>query len=181
MGDDHRPAELTGSLLARKGSAAPSFAVQRTSVVRLVETVPREASAETAAGGAEVARFPDQRRPRVVVVAADALGRKLLRALVAAHGCEVAMLAPDDSPIAHIVRSRPDLVIIDLDMGQVAGRELAVRIKAEPELRATSVAAVIDLAMPALLGYDALLAKPLAAHDVVRMLGRLTRPEAPSR
>ena len=70
MGDNPRPAALTASLLARKGSAAPSFALQRPSIVPLREVPPPEP-----------VPVPEARqdRARVVVVAADMLGRKLLR------------------------------------------------------------------------------------------------------
>ena len=83
------------------------------------------------------------------------------------------MLGPADSPFAHVMRGRPDLVVVDLDVGPFAARDLAFRIKADPDLRATRVVAVVDPAAPA-VGYDALLEKPLSAPAVARTLGRFT-------
>jgi CheY-like chemotaxis protein len=175
MGEGQRPALQTASLLARKGAAAPSFAADhpvpaQKPVATTIAMRPAVVSPIRPAASA-----PSPERSRVVVVAADFLGRKLLRALVAAHGCEVAMLGPAESPFAHVLRSRPELVVIDLDIGRLAARDLAVRIKADPELRATSVVAATDPDTPTVFGYDAILAKPLCARDVARALGRLAR------
>jgi CheY-like chemotaxis protein len=173
MAKDGGPA----SLLARKGSAAPSFAAIKASASpdKAVTGSHIRLPSASATGPGPTAQ--DGPRPRVVVIAADTLGRKLLRALVAAHGCEVAMLGPADSPFAHVMRGRPDLVVVDLDVGPFAARDLAFRIKADPKLRGTRVVAVADSAMPA-AGYDALLEKPLSAPAVAHALGRFTRRAA---
>jgi CheY-like chemotaxis protein len=167
MADRPPSAALTPTLLARKGGAAPSFADARTA---------------PAAPGAIVTPIRPLRatpgpgpRPRVVVVAADVLGRKLLRALIAAHGCEVAMVGPAESPFAQVLRGRPALVVVDLDIGVLAARDLSTRIRADPTLRPTAVVAVADAPMPAGQGYDGILAKPVAARDVARTIAGLPR------
>jgi CheY-like chemotaxis protein len=172
MTDDRRGTPL----LAKKGAAAPSFDEPRP-VVR-PEPAADPTEIRLPAPPAPKAIEAPASRPRVVVVAADTLGRKLLRALVAAHGCEVAMLGPADSPFSHVERGRPDLVVVDLDVGSLAARDLAFRIKADFRLQTTRVVAVTDPAKPA-IGYDAFLEKPLSASAVARTLGKLAaRPSA---
>jgi CheY-like chemotaxis protein len=169
MTDRPPAAALTPTLLARKGRATPSFAD------------PRGALAGWPAAPTAVVTpiRPDgpwsNPRPRVVAVAADILGRKLLRALIAARGCEVAMVGPQESPFAQILRNRPDLVVVDLDIGALPARDLSTRIKADRALRGTKVVAVVDPLTPAGPGYDGSLAKPVSAQDVDRTLAELVR------
>jgi len=171
MAERLTPAALTSPLLARKGGAAPSFADARGGPV----ASPAAPTAVVTPIRPTAPSPGPSMRPRVVVVAADVLGRKLLRALIAARGCEVAMVGPPDSPFAHVLRGRPDLVVIDLDIGAVPARDLSTRIKADPALRATKVVAVVDPRAPAGQGYDGLLAKPVSAHEVDRAIAGLVR------
>lgn len=174
MADRPTPTALTSTLLARKGGASPSFADTRGAPLASPAT---QTAVVTPIRPAGPLPGPGT-RPRVVVVAADVLGRKLLRALIAAQGCEVAMVGPHDSPFAQVLRGRPDLVVIDFDIGALVARDLSTRIKSDPARRGTTVVAVVDPLAPDGHGYDGLLAKPVSAQDVARTIARLVRAKA---
>ena len=80
---------------------------------------------------------------KVVYVEDDADNFRLVQRILELTG-EFEVLGAGDgvSGLELIRRTRPALVLLDLDLPALGGLEVAARIKADPELRATPIVAV---------------------------------------
>jgi CheY-like chemotaxis protein len=86
-------------------------------------------AAKTASGG------PAPRRDRVLVVDDDPQLRDILCQLVEGMGFDATAAENGLSAVAHLRRDPPDLVITDLSMPGLNGREVLSRMKGDPRLR----------------------------------------------
>ena len=88
-----------------------------------------------------------QRRVRVMVVEDDALGLELVRDILEEDGYEVLTATDGANALAAIAESRPDLVLMDVQLPQISGLEVTRRLKADPETRSIPVIALTAHAM----------------------------------
>lgn len=70
-------------------------------------------------------------RPRVLLVDDDATIREHLGPVLERSGLEVEEAADGESALQSIARRRPDVVILDVMMPGIDGREVLRRIRAE--------------------------------------------------
>lgn len=81
-------------------------------------------------------------------------------------------------------RKRPDLILLDIQLPDMAGTEVAGRLKADPRTRATPIIAVTAFAMPGDRerfigsGCDDYIAKPISIGAILRLVERYTAPRA---
>jgi signal transduction histidine kinase len=101
--------------------------------------------------------------------AADAVG-----AILAAKGHRVELAYSALSALADAERLRPDAVLLDLDLPRMSGYDVARRLRAQPELRATLFIALSgnegDEAAARAAGFDHFVRKPPDIAALERML-----------
>ncbi len=117
--------------------------------------------------------------PTVAVIDDDATSRRLVRALLKAH-CTVVEYASGPEALAAIPHAPPDLVLLDLSLPDMDGREILSRLRADERLRRLPVIALTagtadgDREACRAAGFDGYLAKPIpgaqALLDAIRGL-----------
>ena len=118
-----------------------------------------------------------QKRPLVVVVDDNVDAADSLKTLLQLHGCQVYAAFDGQAGLEAIKVLRPQLVIADLNMPKLDGRELvALARRIEPRIDATFVclsAAPRSLEETACLqaGFDAYLQKPLTVEALRVLIG----------
>jgi type IV pilus assembly protein PilB len=76
---------------------------------------------------------PDSGRARVLIVDDDAVSRRLARVLLEAQNLDVREAADGDEGLRRIAEDGADLVLLDLGMPNVDGREMLARVRANPQ------------------------------------------------
>ncbi len=113
---------------------------------------------------------------RVLVIDDDELIRETVRLALAHAGFEVATLGDAQSAQAVAAQTRPDLIMLDLYMGEASGLDLCRRLKTDAATRAIPVIVLSGSNEPVdvLAGIDAgaveYLKKPIDAKTLVRMV-----------
>jgi signal transduction histidine kinase/CheY-like chemotaxis protein len=136
----------------------------------------------TGFGGLEglSAREAAPTRRRVLYVEDNPSNIELLRSVMALRP-EVDLLVETDGEagLSHLMRLRPDLAVIDIDLPRLDGLSLCRAVRAEPALRDLPLIALSAKAMRADLrameraGFDACLTKPLEVQRFFDELDRL--------
>jgi putative two-component system response regulator len=125
-----------------------------------------------------------QRATRVLVVEDEETPRDLLTRVLARDGHEVELAVNGREALAAIVRSSPDVVILDVRLPEVDGFEVCRRVRADTRTRLTPIVMITgyDAHEERLLGLsvgaDDFLAKPFNIHELlarVRSLARMKR------
>jgi signal transduction histidine kinase len=121
------------------------------------------------------AALPAARR-RVVVVEGDPDLRGVLCALLQSSGHEVSEAADGPSALATAMRVRPDVMLIDVDLGGFDGYHLARRLRMMPEVKSTRLVALTtygraeDAERALESGFDHHASKPVDADTLATML-----------
>jgi signal transduction histidine kinase len=118
------------------------------------------------------------RRRRIVIAETDADVRAMLRSLLETSGHEVSDTASGPDAFAAAVRTRPDVILIDVDLAGFDGYELARRLRMTPETKATRLVALtgwgrtdeVDRVLAA--GFDDHATKPLDGDALAEILAR---------
>lgn len=125
-------------------------------------------------------------RPRVILVDDEAAITANLSPFLERAGFEVAVAADGVSALAQIAVFRPDLIVLDVLMPQMNGREVLRRLrKAEnwtPVILLTQVGGATERAMAIEEGADDYLNKPFDPYELVariRAILRRARPGTP--
>lgn len=118
-------------------------------------------------------------RPRVLLVDDDATIREHLGPVLERSGLEVEEAGDGPAALAAIARRRPDLVILDVMMPGVDGREVLRRIRAEhdwlPVLLLTRVGESFERAAALDEGADDYLNKPFDPQELLARLRAVLR------
>lgn len=113
---------------------------------------------------------------RALVVEDDALSLELLSDILGSGGWSVTAVASGEEAVAAASRSPPDLVLLDIGLPGIDGRETMRRLRRLPETAGAAVVAVTAQAMAgdaerALAeGFDGYLTKPLDTRGLLRVL-----------
>ena len=83
----------------------------------------------------------------VLIVEDNELNMKLFRDLLEAHGYQTSGTSSGVEALDIVRRTRPDLILMDIQLPQVSGLEVTRWIKDDPDLRAIPVVAVTAFAM----------------------------------
>ncbi|RDG38497.1 response regulator [Streptomyces corynorhini] len=122
---------------------------------------------------------------RVLVVDDNRVIRQLIRVNLELEGFEV-VTAADGAECLDVVHDvRPDAITLDMVMPRLDGVRTAARLRADPRTRLVPLAIIsactqYEMEAGLAAGADAFLAKPFEPSELVRLVRRLTRQEAPS-
>ncbi|HUS28254.1 MAG TPA: response regulator [Kofleriaceae bacterium] len=121
---------------------------------------------------------------RVLIVDDNPTNLKLVAYLVKAQGYEVATAGDADAALASINESRPQLILMDLQLPGIDGLELTRRLKADPTTHDIKIVALTAYAMKgdhekALeAGCDDYVTKPIDTRALPQIIARHLRGAA---
>ena len=114
--------------------------------------------------------------PSVLVVDDHALNVELVSFVLQADGWLVDVAVDAEQAAAKLAQSRPDLILMDIQLPGIDGLELTRRIKADPATRDITVVALTAYAMKGdeaklrAAGCDGYIAKPIAVAGFAAQL-----------
>ena len=115
---------------------------------------------------------------RILVVEDQEDNRQILRDLLASADYAMDEAENGQEALDAVVRQRPDLILMDIQLPQVSGLEVTRWIKDDPELRAIPVVAVTAFAMKGDEeriregGCEAYLSKPISVGKFIETVRR---------
>ena len=118
---------------------------------------------------------------RVLIVDDDFVARRSVEEILAAEGHEIVAVAEDGTDgLSLAIEHKPDLVIMDLHMPGMSGKEVLYEIRANPDIMQTKV--IISSADAALAQTlkdqaDAILVKPVAPNSLQQLIIQLLNLE----
>jgi CheY-like chemotaxis protein len=125
--------------------------------------------------------MPDRDVPRVLVVDDDARVRRFLTSALGAAGFAVTATGIGAEGL-RLADARPDLIVLDVELPDLSGREVCRRLKAAEETAAIPVLMlsgvftdVADRSQALEDGSDAYLTKPVTSRELVAMARALLR------
>ena len=113
---------------------------------------------------------------RVLSIEDQEDNRRIVRDLLTSVGYEVIEAVSGDEGVTMAEKSRPDLILMDIQLPGLDGYEATRRIKANPELRRTPIIVVTSYALSGDedkardAGCDAYIAKPFDALQLLAMV-----------
>lgn len=99
--------------------------------------------------------------------------RRLVRKILEARGFEVTDAADGLTGIELACSTRPDLILVDINIPHLNGYEVVTRLRAEPHLADTPIVAITaegDRTRSLALGFDGFIVKPIKMATFVRDL-----------
>ncbi len=113
--------------------------------------------------------------PRVLVIEDDGDVSALLASHLRRLGCEVVEVAAGEAAVRSALVDPPDVVVVDMVLPGIDGREVIEALRADERTRgcAVVVTSVLDAADLGTLSCDALLPKPFTRGDVARAVASL--------
>ena len=139
----------------------------------------RSRSGLSTSGGMMQNSITSQRAPRKVLIVEDnMLNMKLFNDLLEAHGYTT-FQTQDGHEVLRVARQfRPDLILMDIQLPEISGLEIAEQLKADGELRDIPIVAVTAFAMPRdeekirQAGCDGYLTKPISIAGFMQAIER---------
>jgi two-component system cell cycle response regulator DivK len=116
--------------------------------------------------------------PLVLVVEDNPVNLELVSALLEEHACETLVATTGDAALDLLRQSRPNLVLVDVQLPGMSGYQVTRRIKADPALADIPVVALTAHAMAHEdvrardAGCDAFLTKPIDIRAFKEILQR---------
>jgi two-component system cell cycle response regulator DivK len=110
---------------------------------------------------------------RILVVEDQEDNRQILRDLLASAGYEMIEAEDGEQALVEVVRQRPDLILMDIQLPLLDGYEATRRIKADPSLKAIPIIVVTSYALSGdeekarAAGCDAYVAKPYSPRALL--------------
>lgn len=115
---------------------------------------------------------------KVLIVEDDLPMTRLLQTLLSLEGFQAISTPRPEAVISMITQEKPDLVVMDLHLGQVKTLGILGELKTDPALKATPVIIVSGLEAEeecARIGADAFLLKPYSPNKLVEMMRALVK------
>ncbi len=116
---------------------------------------------------------------RILVVEDTEDNRQILRDLLTHAGFDLIEAGDGESGVALAAQTRPDLILMDMQLPTIDGYEAARRIKADPALKATPIVAETSYALAGdeekarAAGCDAYVAKPYSPRELLAKVREL--------
>jgi CheY-like chemotaxis protein len=126
----------------------------------------------------DLATTPVQRVKTILLVDDESNMRFLLRMILESEGYEVVGAEHGAAALETMRKSRPDLVLTDVMMPVMSGRELVERLRADPETAEIPIVVVTATHEPVMPGADAVIPKPFDEEDLLAVVRSLTEEEA---
>lgn len=117
-------------------------------------------------------------KKRVLVVEDHEDNRQILRDLLGSAGFEIIEAENGEEAVALAETSRPDVILMDIQLPVLDGYEATRRIKANPSLRSIPVVVVTSYALSGdeekarLAGCDDYVSKPFSPRDLLAKIRR---------
>jgi two-component system cell cycle response regulator DivK len=114
---------------------------------------------------------------RILIVEDNERNMKLFRDVLGATGYETLEAASGEAAITVAAEQTPDLVLMDIQLPDIDGREALSRLRADERTAAVPVLAVTAQAMQGdrerflAAGFDGYLSKPVDVVELVRTVG----------
>jgi two-component system cell cycle response regulator DivK len=129
---------------------------------------------------------PQQSAPRgvILIVEDNELNLKLLKDILDFHGYLTVVTGLGTAAL-DLARQHPDLILLDIQLPDISGTEVARRLKADEQTRAIPIIAVTAFAMPGerieILnsGCDAYISKPFNIREILASVERYIGEEPP--
>ncbi len=125
--------------------------------------------------------MPERDVPRVLVIDDDARVRHFLTTALAGAGFACTATGSGEEGL-RLVAERPDLVVLDVELPDLSGREVCRRIKGTPDTAAVPILMLsgvftdsVDRTLALEEGSDAYLTKPVTSRELVAMARALLR------
>ena len=122
-------------------------------------------------------------RPLRVVIADDHEPTlRFYRDLLSQQGCEVVLARTGMEAVAQVRATRPNVVVLDIQMPELDGLTALQQIRADPEVGATPIIALTALAMPddrercLEAGATAYFTKPVSLHTLMTIITEVLPP-----
>jgi CheY-like chemotaxis protein len=115
---------------------------------------------------------------RILVAEDNAVNLELLREMLEGLRCDVVEATNGEQALAKIEETRPDLILLDINMPRMSGYDVLARLRQNRKFSGVPVVAVTAYAMKEdqqkILdaGFNGYLAKPI---DTARLVGELRR------
>lgn len=122
---------------------------------------------------------------QVLIIEDNELNLKLLNDILEVHGYATIVTRNGAAALDLARQHHPDLILLDIQLPDIAGTEVARRLKADEQTRPIPLVAVTAFAMPgdrAMIlesGCDDYVAKPINVRDFLAMVERYTNAAAP--
>jgi two-component system, cell cycle response regulator DivK len=119
---------------------------------------------------------------RILVVEDHEDNRQILRDLLGASGFEMVEAHDGAAALPTALASKPDLILMDIQLPLVDGYEATRRIKADPALKAIPIIAVTSYALSGdeakarAAGCDAYVAKPYSPRQLLAKIREFLPP-----
>jgi two-component system, cell cycle response regulator DivK len=128
-----------------------------------------------------------QRSPprKVLIIEDNELNLKLLNDILEVHGYATIFAASGAAGLDLAHQHHPDLILLDIQLPDISGTEVAQRLKADAQTHPIPVVAVTAFAMPgdrAMIlesGCDDYVAKPINVRDFLTLVERYIDPAMP--
>ncbi len=118
----------------------------------------------------------------ILIVEDNELNMKLFNDLLQAHGYNT-LQTKDGREVMEITRrSRPDLILMDIQLPEISGLEITKMLKADDDLRDIAVVAVTAFAMKGdeqkirSGGCDGYIAKPISVASFLQTVSKFLTP-----
>lgn len=109
----------------------------------------------------------------ILVVDDESNMRLLIRMILESAGYEVVEAAHGAAALDRVKESRPDMMVTDLMMPVMSGRELVERLRADPETASLPIIVVSANSSSVATAADAVLGKPFDPDALVAAVGLL--------
>lgn len=116
--------------------------------------------------------------PRILHIEDDAANRLLVRKLLTAAGYEVTDAVDGLEGVRLALGSKPDLVLVDLNIPGLDGFEVTLRLRGEPSLSGVPIVAITaegDRDTSLAVGCNGFIQKPIEARTFANVVGRYLR------
>src|SRR3954464_3854536 len=120
----------------------------------------------------------------ILIVEDNELNMKLFNDLLEAHGYNTLQVKDGRVVIDVTRRSRPDLILMDIQLPEISGLEITKMLKADDDLRGIPVIAVTAFAMKGdeqkirTGGCDGYIAKPISVASFLQTVSKFLAPAA---
>lgn len=119
-------------------------------------------------------------RARVLVIEDNRDVRETMFLMLSEHGFMVQVAEDGRSGIANACATRPDIALVDIDLPDISGHEVAARLRNTPSTAGVKLVAVtgygqaVDQEKALGAGFDMHFTKPVAVEELVAAINRLT-------
>jgi DNA-binding response OmpR family regulator len=126
----------------------------------------------------------ESRPTKVLVIEDDDYSREVLALILEAEGYEMESAGEGGDGYRCATEMQPDVIVLDLGMPGIDGKEFISLLRADPALRDTPILVVtgneLEGQAALTLGADRCFIKPVNFEELVRSIGNVTRNAAPA-